>query len=182
MFSLSSGQETCICRACGKPKPLRSFGITGRGGHRRRVCHTCRTTKSTPERRAAISRRHQKRRQDNVPSAILADSRSSDKKKGLAGNDLTAEFIREAIAHGCNYCGEARLRMTLDRVDGALAHTQSNVVACCIRCNYLRGSMPHSAWLHLVPSIKEARELGLFGDWRSKPIKKTLTGPIPPSM
>jgi 5-methylcytosine-specific restriction endonuclease McrA len=175
-------EETRICKACKNPKLLRSFGTTGRGGHRRRVCHTCRTAKRTPERRAAISQRHRKRRQENVPSAILADSRSRDKKKGFEGNDLTVEFVLDAVANGCTYCGDTKLRMTLDRVDGTLAHTQSNVVACCIRCNLLRGSMPYAAWLHLVPSVKEARELGLFGDWRSKPIRKALTDSVTPSM
>ena len=28
------------------------------------------------------------------------------------------------------------------------------------------------AWLHIVPSVREARELGLFGDWRTKPMNR----------
>lgn len=167
-------QETRICRICEKPKLLSSFGLTGRLRYRRRVCHSCRTP-STPKRREIVNKRQRNRRREDVPLAILYDSRSWDKKKGFEGNDLTIDFIVRSISKGCVYCGEDRLRMTLDRVDGTLAHTQDNVVVCCIRCNYLRGSMPYAAWLHLVPSIKEARDKGLFGDWRSKPIKKVLT-------
>jgi hypothetical protein len=41
--------------------------------------------------------------------------------------------------------------------------------------------MPHDAWLVLIPAVKRATELGLFGDWRSVPFvtaakqKKSLT-------
>jgi hypothetical protein len=41
----------------------------------------------------------------------------------------------------------------------------------CIRCNYIRGSMPFAAWTLLVPAIRQAVEQGLFGTWRTKPLR-----------
>src|SRR5579862_8733161 len=97
---------------------------------------------------------------DNVARWIYKDSRQSDRKSGLE-NDLTKEFIEAAIAGGCTYCGETALRMTLDRIDNARGHTQDNVVAACIRCNYLRRSVPYAAWLVIAPAVRQAREQGL---------------------
>lgn len=58
--------------------------------------------------------------------------------------------------------------MSLDRIDNSKGHIQANVVPACIRCNYLRGSMPHEAWLNLVPTIRETRIKGLFGTWTGR--------------
>lgn len=55
--------------------------------------------------------------------------------------------------------------MTLDRIDNTIGHVQTNVVAACVRCNYMRRDMPYAAWTRLVPLIKQLREEGLFGAW-----------------
>jgi hypothetical protein len=98
---------------------------------------------------------------------ILEDSRRSDKKKGLS-NNLTREFIDLEISKGCSYCGEASIRMTLDRIDNTVGHLQSNVVPACIRCNLTRGNMPYKAWLFLVDSMRHAREAGAFDNWTGR--------------
>ena len=81
-------------------------------------------------------------------------------------------FVLAALKEGCRYCGETVLRISLDRIDNSQPHNKANVVPCCLRCNYLRGSMPYPAWLHIVPSVRGARLLGLFGDWRSQPFNR----------
>lgn len=107
---------------------------------------------------------------------ILVDSRSSDKKKGLTGNDLDEPFVIDTISHGCEYCGDSTGRMTLDRIDNSKAHTKDNVKPSCLRCNYARSDMPFSAWLELVPGMRSAREKGLFGDWDGHRGKKKVLG------
>lgn len=87
-----------------------------------------------------------------------------DRRRGLKC-DLTLEWVENAIKNGCFYCGETAVRMSLDRIDNDLGHTTDNVQPACARCNFLRGTMPYEAWVHLIPSIREAREMGLFGDW-----------------
>lgn len=162
------------CRKCGKNKPAECFGKTG-GGYRRNVCHTC---KSQQDKAAGgdryKARRNQSQRSNRadpaqVPKFILVDCRASDKKKNRQGNDLDLEFVTRSIASGCTYCGSQCLRMTLDRIDNSKAHSKDNVNPSCIRCNYARGSMPYRAWLHIVPAIKSAAELGLLDDWKDSP-------------
>jgi hypothetical protein len=98
---------------------------------------------------------------------IWEDTRRDDRKKGRE-NDLTKEFIAAEIAKGCSYCGESKIRMTLDRIDNSKGHTQNNVVPACIRCNYTRRAMPHQAWLVVAKGMREAREANLFGDWTGR--------------
>jgi hypothetical protein len=98
---------------------------------------------------------------------IVQDSRKSDRKHGFK-NDLTLEFVSSLIKHGCSYCGETELKMTLDRVDNSIGHLQSNVVPACIRCNFMRRDMPYAAWYELMPTLREIRQKGLFGDWTGR--------------
>lgn len=167
--------EVRKCRVCGERKEIAKFEFAGDPSRaiRRRVCHSCRAQAKNidPERRRASARKY---RQLAPHVAVAIDCRKTDRKKGLQGNDLNSEIVRDLFAGvvGCIYCGETKLKMTLDRIDNARAHSRDNVVPCCIRCNYIRGSMPYEAWLVLVPKVKEARERGLFGEWRAVPLRR----------
>ena len=115
---------------------------------------------------ARNSARMKQWRQDpsNLNEVVLSDTRASDRSAKRV-NDLTLDFVRAVLQRGCHYCGETALRMTLDRIDNALGHTQDNVNPACIRCNYLRRDMPYEAWLCFLPCLRETREKGLFGGW-----------------
>jgi hypothetical protein len=101
---------------------------------------------------------------------LLADCRSSDKKRGFVC-DLDREFVIEQINLGCSYCGSHK-HMTLDRIDNSVGHVKTNVVPACYRCNMIRRDMPHEAWLMIVPAIRATAESGLFGDWYSVPMAR----------
>ncbi len=112
-----------------------------------------------------------KRAERKVPSKrarfILEDTRKSDKKKNRE-NDLDLEFIKDIISNGCVYCGENEINICLDRIDNSRGHTKDNILPACVRCNYIRNSMPHEAWLHILPLVKEARIKGLFNNWKTR--------------
>ena len=147
---------------------MKSFGKTKSG--RRGSCHRCvwrQKRNVDPDR---FKRKRKAWWQRNPASAIVEDSRKNDKRKGLECN-ITTEFVSSLISNPCMYCAETSIRMTLDRIENGIGHILGNVVPCCIRCNYIRGSMPYDAWIHIVPLIRSAREAGLFGDWRSLPVK-----------
>lgn len=110
----------------------------------------------------SLQRKHRRRR--NPACAVLEDSRRSDRKQGRE-NDLDQPFIESFLAQPCTYCGETRLRMTLDRVDNSLGHLKSNVLPACERCNYVRRDMPFEAWCLIAQAMRRSREQGLFGDW-----------------
>lgn len=111
---------------------------------------------------------------------IWKDSRQFDRKRGLE-NDLTVSVVNSLIASPCSYCGEDRLKKTLDRIDNSKGHLQSNVVVACIRCNYLRRDMPYEAWMCIVPGVAKTRASGLFGQWTGEVRKENLSGTEPVS-
>lgn len=171
------------CRKCGDEKDDNEFEIN-RGTARRRTCRSCRSVMQTsrpsykaynedPDVKAKIQAYRKTKRAENPDYAIFRDTLNSDRKNGLGDHDLTRELILSLIVNGCQYCGETKLRMTLDRKNNMLGHNKDNVIPACIRCNYMRGSMPLEAWLELLPGVRAAREKGLFGDWRSVPLTKT---------
>lgn len=173
---------TKLCHCCNLPKPLSDFRVVQRTAGNPYIKARCRAcdlervkkyqkahpeqTKKTHDRFAARDRDH---RANGLRTEwfIYSDSRGSDRKSGYT-NDLTKDFIRDAIKDGCQYCGETTIRMTLDRIDNTKGHTMDNVVPACIRCNYARRSMPYDAWLVVAKGMKEARESGLFGTWTGR--------------
>lgn len=100
----------------------------------------------------------------NPAKAIYWDTRANDKGKGFHF-PLSVQEIENIISVPCSYCGESKLRLTLDRIDNTKGHTLDNVVCSCIRCNLLRRDMPYEAWLELRSGLKSAREKNLFRGW-----------------
>lgn len=74
----------------------------------------------------------------------------------------------------CSYCGEPGGKSGLDRINPNHQHTIANTVACCARCNYLRGDMPYAAWMFISGSVREARETGAFNGWSGGPWRKKI--------
>jgi hypothetical protein len=118
----------------------------------------------------------------NAEKYTLYDARRSDRQRGFPTSDLTIDLVKELIASGCSYCGDKSVRIGLDRIDNSKGHTSDNVVPCCMRCNLVRGSMPHGAWGVVAPGMRAAREAGLFGAWEGKTRKyKKSATPITPT-
>jgi hypothetical protein len=154
------------CRKCGLEKPVGKFR-KDRGSNKAYTCTACVSKSQYSRSRAVLLSQGKDRRVANPSQAVWADCRKSDRRLGRQ-NDLTKDFVRSALSQACSYCGDTTLRMTLDRIDNSLGHLASNVVPACIRCNYFRGSVPYEAWLRIVPGVKEAVDLGLFGDWTGR--------------
>jgi hypothetical protein len=165
------------CSACGIIKSVDDFGLK-EGKYRRCYCKDCVREKfklmrqrlgKTPARIELEKRqleRIKEKRKSNVTRGrfVLADSKKSDKKKGL-NNDLNIEFVNSMLLECCYYCEDDKAPLGLDRIDNTKGHTQQNVVACCRRCNYIRRNMPYEAWVLFIPIVKLARTSGMFGDW-----------------
>lgn len=169
--------EQATCTRCATERPISAFRKTAHG--HRNACKSCdrkgarQRELASPDARRVWQRRFgeklrlQRKNPTLAGKFIFMDSRASDRKAGR-DNDLNRLFVETAIANGCLYCGERELRMTLDRIDNALGHLMANVVPACIRCNYVRRDMPYAAWMTIAPSMRVAREAGLFRGWNNR--------------
>ena len=178
--------DPSICNGCGLGEPEIRFRLRRMNGktYRKHLCTKCEGEYKEKYRsldvRARENKRSAERQKSNrlLPRSrgrfILYDSRKSDKNNGRE-NDLDYNFIVTEIEKGCKYCGQSEGVMTLDRVDNSVGHLKSNVEPACMRCNYIRKDMPYEAWKIIVPSIKEARESGAFGNWDGFGRKKKVT-------
>lgn len=174
-----------ICIACKETKSIEEFYLRNKETkYRESFCKRCskdRVAIKNKSRRQLLKQkdpekydqylknettRSRTRRQDADFRAniIVSDSRRGDKTKGRS-NDLTVEFVQKLIDDGCSYCFDSHNRMTIDRIDNSLGHTQDNVVPACVRCNYTRGNMPYLAWLKIAPIMLELRVTGQFEGW-----------------
>jgi hypothetical protein len=166
------------CEECNATKPISAFRQKrdSRNGaiYITYDCRSCYNNSRKPKnteyelmRSARIA--NERKNGINRASYILIDYKNKDKKRDM-DNDLTLDFISMSINKGCLYCGETTIaRLGLDRIDNSIGHLQMNVVPCCRLCNFTKKDMPHEAWLFIAPKIKEARNLGLFGDWEPSP-------------
>jgi len=173
--------ETWVCRSCEKtyPEVFPYSQIRNGVAYFRPSCTTCdnknrnkysnvdpikiKAWRKVSQERRSAARKEQKSR----PWFILRDSRKADKLKNREC-DLSIEFISGLISKPCMYCGDTQGQMTLDRINNDLGHLTSNVQPSCLRCNIIRGNMPYEAWEHIIPLIRSARELDLFGSWDGK--------------
>ena len=175
------------CKECGLREPKVRFSHRTVRGHRykKHLCTKCAFTynrrfsesdSASNKRKFRLRNWARLRRQkpENLAKVVLEDCRKSDRKKGRSC-DLTISTVNCLLSKECIYCGDVSTRMTLDRIDNGLGHLQSNVNPACIRCNYIRGNMPYEAWLEIAPSIRTAREKGLFGSWSGKTTKRPLS-------
>ena len=168
------------CTACELVKPLTKFGSRVQKGIRYPAtrCYSCRNAirrakgQISPSDKACSIRKNEKSKEDraanlDVPKLIYWDSRGSDRRKERE-NDLDIAFIKSLVTKPCAYCGEQpdNTRMTLDRIDNSIGHIKTNVIQACHRCNHIKSDMPKYAWDIIAPSIKQAREVGAFEEWR----------------
>lgn len=98
------------------------------------------------------------------PQFLLSRYRAVDRRTKRE-NNLTKIIVRDLISKPCHYCKSINISMGLDRVNNLLGHTIENVVPCCVRCNTTRGNMPIKAWIIIAKAMKEATQIGAFGDW-----------------
>lgn len=176
--------EAYQCCRCKEMKPREAFGTrkVPKGDRTYRItrCKKCEVLRvsekavrhphSAKERRKRSTvkilaqDKHDRLHRVKVERFIVKDSKAYDAKRGLK-NDLKSDGVLDIISQPCVYCGESEIRMTLDRIDNDLGHVFANVVGCCVRCNMMRRHMPYAAWMRIVPSIRAAREEGLFQGW-----------------
>jgi hypothetical protein len=169
---LNSRRETEIrvCTDCGDAKLLKEF--QGRIVNHldylqvsfRTICRKCTSPINTAKVKEAKAK-----------DPIYARACAYWHRSAVMGipSDLKLRDIRLSLTCPCYYCETRQSAMTLDRKDSTGGYTKNNTVPCCFRCNTLKSDMPLEAWEKVVPAVKNAAKLGLFGDWRSSWFRAT---------
>lgn len=104
-------------------------------------------------------------RKPREPSEVHKMYLSRAKSKGLQ-SDLVLSDTVVMLGSLCEYCGDSGSdKMSFDRIDNTVGYMRTNLVHCCIRCNFARRDMPYKAWLVVAKGMREARERGLFEEW-----------------
>jgi len=116
------------CRQCGNDKKLDEFYVD-RSRPRGRVarCKPC-----YAETQRTVTSLKPYRREGYV--------KYNASKRGLPYT-LTREQFMEFWQRPCKYCGIEIGTIGLDRVDNDKGYELGNVVACCSRCNLMKGTM-----------------------------------------
>ena len=159
-FLYGGPMEIRKCKTCSKDKLLDEFHKTTTGY--RGSCRVC--YNQTVGAKANLKMKNRRKDPNRFAFFIVKDSKFADKKEGFE-SDLDESFVSHLIKNGCSYCGEKEIRLSVDRIDNSKGHTKDNVISSCVRCNFIRNDMPYEAWLILVPSVRLARESGLFENW-----------------
>jgi hypothetical protein len=163
--------ETRVCRLCGgDPKPKSEFYSYKQKQRNGKVLTLTRT-----ECRRCQDGRTRKYHRDNRDRYMLNNCRRGDRENGLA-TVITREDLRHLMVQACHYCGQNDGKVGVDRVDNSRGHSLENCVPCCIRCNCLKRDMPTVAWQFLVPYVKQAHDLGLFGEWIGHNVGSQIRG------
>lgn len=154
------------CKKCNKEKELDDFP-NARIGYKRKICKPCYAEDNLGANRKRVRRVSIERAAGiNKAYYIWKDCLDTDRRRKQC-NDLTQEYVAKIIQYGCSYCCDKTQQMLgLDRIDNSIGHIKSNVVVACSRCNFIKNDMPHEAWMHIAPKIREAFELGLFKQWK----------------
>jgi hypothetical protein len=149
------------CRQCCRILPIDEFYKAGKGSYRHHICKSCWSEVG----QVKYGQEKNERRDPAFRAKyVIRDAIRMDRGSGIPV-DLTLDWVQMELAKGCSYCGGTDIKMTLDRIDNSKGHHKDNVVPACIRCNFIRKTMPYQAWLCLVPGLKEAQRRGLFEDW-----------------
>ena len=178
-----------ICKKCNEPLTEDDFYANRTQGksYRKTTCKKCdikarKTRRSqwrahTEQQKERIREGGRKYKRDpkNRARLVVAASKRSDAQSGRE-NRMEIEWVKERLNAACSYCGETEMKMTLDRIDSAIGHIPENILPACMRCNYMKRDMPFAAWKVLIPSIRKAREKGLFADWDGFSSKRKVLG------
>lgn len=96
---------------------------------------------------------------------IYASYKARAKRKGFIF-DLTFDYFCILTAQECYYCGALPYQhhrsntpefvySGIDRVDSTKGYISNNVVACCGKCNYAKGTMSMDEFIRWARSIVE---------------------------
>lgn len=123
------------CTKCGQEKELSLF----RAG--RKTCKSCLYAQDEVS--------HSK------PSSLYNKYKYDAKRRNIPFLISLDEFI--SYPNKCFYCKEILNKISLDRIDNSLGYEKDNIVSCCKKCNFLKGSLNTKEFFDLIKKINKAQ-------------------------
>lgn len=150
---METGREIKRCPLCGQEKPVAEF-YRDKNGNLSAYCHVCFVQKKTEYRHAKLEQyravnREWQRVYRTGARGIYYKLKSSIKRRGsvlnISADDFEVWFDQQKRI--CHYCqrqlannGGRLDGLTFDRKDNEAGYDLENIVPCCKRCNFVKGS------------------------------------------
>jgi hypothetical protein len=77
-----------------------------------------------------------RRKYIKTPKGRLNSIKASAKTRKIEFN-ISDELALEILNNNCYYCGD-KIVVGIDRLDNSLGYLETNIVACCEMCNYMK--------------------------------------------
>lgn len=116
-------------------------------------------------------------------NALFNRYKYSAKKRGIDFNLLKEHFLM-LVTSNCKYCGTEPFQdykglkyMGIDRLNNDKGYGMYNVISCCKRCNYAKGSMGYvefDDWLEQITSYQTTKAK-IFDEGNLKAIRRIQT-------
>ena len=117
-----------------------------------------------PEKRKEVKRRSVQKPKSRFLAAI-----ATARRRGLCW-EISREFFDVHLNSVCTYCGGSlpKTGHGFDRINNAVGYIESNIVACCFRCNLIRGTnLSYEEMKALGPALGQTRlnRLAIGEEW-----------------
>lgn len=134
-------QEVKSCNQCNRVLPIDQFHLKG-GGTRRHNCKDCRREES---------------KREWIKQGAYRTYKRQAPERGYTFEIEKEDFDR-LVRLPCYYCGDLPIDDNihgLDRTNNMLSYTLSNVVPCCSKCNFMKGTLDKSEFIQQTKKIAE---------------------------
>ena len=119
---------------------------------------------ASPKLQAHLERLHQSNRKPEAARNRVLHAYTFGAKRRKLVFDLQVEKFEELILQNCHYCnaqpsntmndgGYGFKYNGIDRLNSAEGYTESNCVACCDTCNYMKGTLSKEEFLARISMI-----------------------------
>jgi hypothetical protein len=113
---------------------------------------------------------------------LFNNYKSNARRRGYAFT-LTLDQFRRIVTSPCSYCGSPPLTLCkrdydsvlysgIDRVDNSFGYIEGNSVACCKRCNLMKGTMGVQEFFDAVAAIHAKKVSASDHERRGEPTLK----------
>jgi len=167
---------TKVCLSCLIEKSLTSFPAQKkRDGtlYHRPHCFSCKYSKEILLGRVINKEYHREYYYSNKLDLKYKAYCHNDKVKFNGSKTIEKELAISLMMQPCYYCNKENSN-GLDRKENNKGHTETNVVSCCEKCNYILGDIPFEAKKELSKGFVEINKKGLLDKW-TIPTKRTVT-------